>query len=116
MSAKEHLLSLIPSEGKDGTSSMEVDSTPAVPPPLAPKTGAPSPADPSPEGDVYLRLLIILHLMDSDDLDKAQEVAQETTDKIQALNRRFLDAIAARVYFYFARIHELQDEVAAIRP
>lgn len=33
-----------------------------------------------------------------------------------ALNRRTMDQIAARVYFYHARFHELTNKLAEIRP
>ncbi|KAG8872443.1 26S proteasome non-ATPase regulatory subunit [Tulasnella sp. 331] len=112
--AKKALLSYIPTS-KDVPASMEVDGAPASAPTKAPS----APSEPCPEVDIYLRLLILLHLMDTSGTtasDKARVLARETIDKIQSLNRRSLDAIAARVYFYFGRVHELRKDADTIRP
>ncbi|KAG9028019.1 26S proteasome non-ATPase regulatory subunit [Tulasnella sp. JGI-2019a] len=111
--AKQALLSFVPAS-KDVPASMEVDNAPAPP-----AKGPAAQAEPCPEVDIYLRLLILLHLMDTPGdaaSNKACELAQETITKIQSLNRRSLDAIAARVYFYFGRVHELKKDADTIRP
>jgi 26S proteasome regulatory subunit N3 len=45
-------------------------------------------------------------------------LADHTVTRIQSLNRRTLDQLAGRVFFYYARFHELAggNEFAAIRP
>ncbi|WOO85576.1 putative 26S proteasome regulatory subunit rpn3 [Vanrija pseudolonga] len=108
---------------KDGES-MDVDSAAA---PAADGTVAAAvkkytaPLDAStndllPEGIVYLRLLIILAALDAGKVVEAGEFALETTEIIQAANRRTMDQIAAKVYFYLARSYELQDRLAELRP
>ncbi|EJU02426.1 diphenol oxidase-A2 [Dacryopinax primogenitus] len=74
-------------------------------------------SDPLPEGDAYIRLLILLHLSGSKDTtEKAMALAHETVERIQALNRRTMDVIAAKVYVYLARLYEVTDRLAEIRP
>ncbi|KAG8923530.1 26S proteasome non-ATPase regulatory subunit [Tulasnella sp. 418] len=93
--------------------SMEVDSDAVA---ERPKAVPISIQDPGPESDIYLRLLVILHLIDTGVRSKALELAHSTVDKIQALNRRSLDPIAAKVYFYLGRLYELEGNLAEIRP
>lgn len=68
------------------------------------------------EGIVYLRLLLILAALDAGKIAEAGAFAKETTDLIQAANRRTMDQIAAKVYFYLARTYELQGRLAELRP
>ncbi|KDQ13346.1 hypothetical protein BOTBODRAFT_45289 [Botryobasidium botryosum FD-172 SS1] len=105
--AKKALLAYIPTSAE-----MDID------PPSKTSTTSPNStsSEPLPESDVYLRLLIILHLIDLDAHPKATELAHETVDKIHALNRRSLDSIAAKVYFYLGRLYEIADKVGEIRP
>ncbi|RUP48094.1 proteasome regulatory subunit C-terminal-domain-containing protein [Jimgerdemannia flammicorona] len=56
-----------------------------------------------PETDVYLHLL-------------GKTLSTETVARVQTLNRRTLDQLSARVYFYYARFYELTDRLAEIRP
>jgi len=76
-----------------------------------------SPSAPVPEGEFYLRLLIIHHLLGSDATYlKALNLAQETAAKMQALNRRSMDPIAAKIWFAVERAFELGGELADGRP
>ncbi|KAI5454096.1 26S proteasome non-ATPase regulatory subunit [Naganishia albida] len=72
--------------------------------------------EPLPEADVYVRLLIIVGLMDNKHVDQAYEFAKETAAYIQFLNRRSMDHIAAKIYFYFARCAELLKREEEVRP
>ncbi|EKC99951.1 26S proteasome regulatory subunit [Trichosporon asahii var. asahii CBS 8904] len=69
-----------------------------------------------PEGVMYLRLLIILAGIDAGLIENAGAFALETTEQIQAANRRTMDQIAAKVYFYLARCYELEGRLAELRP
>lgn len=69
-----------------------------------------------PEAVVYLRLLLLLAALDAGKVAEAGAFALETTELIQALNRRTMDQIAAKIYFYLARAYELQDRLAELRP
>ena len=89
---------------------MEVDSTPA------PTKASPTP-EPVPEGEIYLRLLIVHHLLASSaTYGKALQLARETAEKMQSLNRRSMDPIAAKVWFAVERAHEFGSELAEARP
>ena len=70
-----------------------------------------------PEAEMYLRLLILCHLLTSEDThEKALELANETVEKMQALNRRSMDAIAAKIWFAVDRAYELAGELSDARP
>lgn len=88
---------------------MDIDSTPP--------SSKPAAAEPPPECEVYLRLLIINHLLASPTTrSKTFDVGQETVAKIQAWNRRSMDPLAARVWFALGRAYELAGELADVRP
>jgi 26S proteasome regulatory subunit N3 len=89
---------------------MDVDHVPAPPPP-------PKQAGPVPEVEIYLRLLILHHLHTSPTtLAKSKDLANETVEKMQALNRRGMDPIAAKVWYAVERTYELAGELAEARP
>ncbi|RHZ70257.1 hypothetical protein Glove_273g12 [Diversispora epigaea] len=69
-----------------------------------------------PEIDLYLHLLTMIYLLDKQDFDKGIELSNETITKVQSLNRRTLDQLSARTYFYYARFYELTGNLAEIRP
>jgi 26S proteasome regulatory subunit N3 len=68
-----------------------------------------------PEAIVYLRLLIILAAIDAGKIAEAGEFALETANIVQQANRRTMDQIAAKIYFYLARAYETQDRLAELR-
>lgn len=51
-----------------------------------------------------------------DMLQQGLELSNKTVEKMTIMNRRTLDQIAARVYFYHGRFHELSNKLAEIRP
>ena len=115
--AKQALLNAIPEPTTSTSTSMEVDPAPPASTNATSKGASPpAPSEPCPEGDVYLRLLVILRLLDANALDKSRTLAHETVDKIKHLNRRSMDPIAAKVYFYLARLYELKGDLAELRP
>jgi 26S proteasome regulatory subunit N3 len=88
--------------------SMDVDSAPTPKVPTA---------EPVPEGEIYIRLLILHHLHKSPDTyAKSINLAHETVEKMQALNRRSMDPIAAKVWYALERSYELGGELADARP
>jgi 26S proteasome regulatory subunit N3 len=91
---------------------MDVDSTPAA--------GSAKPQPPLeliPESEIYLRLLLIHHLLkESATHAKAKDLANDTVEKITALNRRSLDPIAARVWYALERTYEVNGILAQARP
>jgi hypothetical protein len=78
---------------------------------------AKSSIDPVPEVQIYLQLLLIHHLlMNPGTHQKAMALVQETIVKMQALNRRSMDPIAARVWYAVERTYELVGDLAEARP
>ncbi|KAG1876208.1 PCI domain-containing protein [Suillus subluteus] len=113
---KNSLLSWLP-PAPPAEQSMEVDITTEAnaTAPLPPSSKPTS--DPVPEAEIYIRLLIIHHLHTSKDTySKSIELSHETVDKMQSMNRRSMDPIAAKVWFAVERSYELGGELADARP
>ncbi|CRK93677.1 CLUMA_CG007206, isoform A [Clunio marinus] len=70
---------------------------------------------PLPEVDAYFHLLALVRLLDANLLDKASNCAQQLMNKIMTQNRRSLDLIAAKSYFYHSRVAELTNKLDTIR-
>lgn len=69
----------------------------------------------TPEIEIYIGLLILLYLLDSKSLKKATSLSIQLINLVRSFNRRTMDQLAARVYFYYARVHEIQDKTFEIR-
>ncbi|KAJ3765273.1 hypothetical protein FB446DRAFT_655516, partial [Lentinula raphanica] len=66
--------------------------------------------------NIYLRLLIIHQLLKSkENVPKAKDLSVETVQKMQALNRRSLDSIAAKVWYALERAFEINGDLAEAR-
>lgn len=75
------------------------------------------PLEPVPEAEIYLRLLILQHLhTNPETYPQALRLAQETVGKMQSLNRRSMDPIAAKIWFAVERTYELAAELGDARP
>lgn len=110
---KDLLLSLLPDA--PAASSMDVD-------------GAQDKADGSskkpastiiPECDFFLTLLVLVLLLKQNQIPAALSLADHSVQRLQVTNRRTLDQIAAKIYFHYARAHELDGGIqalASIRP
>ncbi|KAK0553346.1 26S proteasome non-ATPase regulatory subunit [Tilletia horrida] len=99
--------------------SMEVDSVPAATAAAAASTSAPASTQPLPPApslsaetqfqvDAYLRLLVLIHLVDRKAYPDALQLARVSIDTILALNKRSLDQVAARTVFWLGRALELR--------
>lgn len=105
-SVKTSLLSWLPEAPTEGT--MDVDTVPTAKLPTS---------DPVPEVQIYLQLLLIHHLLTkSETYPKATALVKETIAKMQALNRRSMDPIAAKVWYVVERTCELTGDLAEARP
>jgi len=69
-----------------------------------------------PEVEIYCFLLSQLALIESQRLEAGKEVSDEAVAKLKTFNRRTLDSIAARVYFYYSLFYEKLSQLEAIRP
>jgi 26S proteasome regulatory subunit N3 len=120
-SVKAELLSWIPASSSSSADQMQVDQ-PAASKPAQPTTTAtttpPAPtAEPVPEAEVYLRLLIIhLLLTNPSNYQKAIQLSSQTAHKILQLSRRSMDPIAAKVWFALERSYELGGILPDARP
>lgn len=97
---------------KSTSDAMDVDtkvSKPASPP--APITQSPPPTTLSPEAqpeiDAYLRLLVVVWLIDNKKADDALALARKAVADGIAANRRSLDQLLAKTVFFLARAVEI---------
>lgn len=60
-----------------------------------------------PEADIYLHLLVQIYLLDQKQYEEGAEFSTRLVGKVHSLNRRTLDSLASKVYFYYARFYEL---------
>ncbi|KAF1979946.1 hypothetical protein BU23DRAFT_112107 [Bimuria novae-zelandiae CBS 107.79] len=65
--------------------------------------------EPLPEVDVYIGILLQVYLYDQQDYEEGAEFSTQLVDRIRELNRRTLDSLAAKAYFYFSLFHEELD-------
>lgn len=70
---------------------------------------------PLPEVDAYVHLLILVRLLDANELKLASQCSETLMKKIVGQNRRSLDLIAAKSYFYHSRVAELNGTLESIR-
>lgn len=75
----------------------------------------PATKPPVPEVDVYFHLLTLVRLLDDKLLPKAMQCSEALMKKMTSQNRRTLDLIAAKSYFYHSRIAELTNNLESIR-
>ncbi|QCD98745.1 probable 26S proteasome non-ATPase regulatory subunit 3 [Vigna unguiculata] len=101
------LSSYLPSP-KEGDREMEVDSaTSAIQNPVAKHL--------LPELEIYCYLLVLLFLIDQKRYDAAKACSSASIVRLKSLNRRTVDVIASRLYFYYSYSYELAGDLAEIR-
>lgn len=59
-----------------------------------------------PEIEIYLSILVQVYLFDAEDYQAGATVSSSIVQRIHALNRRTLDSLSARVYFYYSLFYE----------
>ncbi|KAF5389655.1 hypothetical protein D9757_004113 [Collybiopsis confluens] len=107
---KSTLLAWLPSASTDAEMQVDSSATPTT------NTNVVT-SEPVPEIDIYFRLLILHQLSKStSNVPKAKQLAIETVQKMQALNRRSLDSIAAKIWFAVERVFELGGDLSEARP
>eukprot|EP00882_Tetradesmus_deserticola_P014365 GHRQ01015276.1.p1 GENE.GHRQ01015276.1~~GHRQ01015276.1.p1 ORF type:complete len:403 (+),score=216.15 GHRQ01015276.1:614-1822(+) len=75
---------------------------------------APGPSQ-LPEVELYMYLLLLVNLLDRKQFAQAREVADTAVGLLQQHNRRTLDAIGARIYFYYSWAYECTGALADVR-
>lgn len=68
-----------------------------------------------PELDAYIHLLVLLYLIDSERYENAVKCSDQLMQKLQNYNRRTLDSLAAKCFFYHLRCYELTGKLDKIR-
>ncbi|KAF5606727.1 26S proteasome regulatory subunit N3 [Fusarium subglutinans] len=106
--------------GRQSGSEMEIDEAKT-----SGKNGAKKEAkEPIPEIDIFLGILVQVYLFDSKQFQRGADFSKYLSDRVQSLNRRTLDSLSAKVYFYYSIFCEHiaplppspQSPVVAIRP
>ncbi|KAA6411699.1 MAG: proteasome regulatory particle subunit [Lasallia pustulata] len=106
--------SLLAALGKEGAafespeagSEMEIDVPSKAPSqPTSAKTATTS-KEVLPEVDTYLSILIQIHLHDTKSYERGAKFSTNLVERLRTLNRRTLDALSARVYFYYSLFFE----------
>uniref|UniRef100_A0A3Q3GMI4 26S proteasome non-ATPase regulatory subunit 3 n=1 Tax=Labrus bergylta TaxID=56723 RepID=A0A3Q3GMI4_9LABR len=80
-----------------------------------PRTGKAASAPLLPEVEAYLQLLLVVHLMNNKRYTEAQKVSDDLLQKIGSKNRRALDLVAAKCYYYHARVYEFLSQFDTMR-
>ncbi|KAK2086550.1 26S proteasome non-ATPase regulatory subunit 3 [Saguinus oedipus] len=80
-----------------------------------PRTGKAASAPLLPEVEAYLQLLMVIFIMNSKRYKEAQKISDDLMQKISTQNRRALDRVAAKCYYYHARVCEFLDKLDVVR-
>ncbi|EDV28345.1 uncharacterized protein TRIADDRAFT_53909 [Trichoplax adhaerens] len=67
------------------------------------------------EIEIYLHLLVLMHLLDSKRYDKAIACADLLIEKCEVNTKHSLDLLSAKCYYYYSRAYELSDRLRDIR-
>lgn len=94
-----------PLQGPPPSSEMELDGE--YQPQPTPTSAKPAPSkEILPEVEIYLSILAQVYLFDSKAYEAGASFSSAVVRKIHVFNRRTLDSLSARVYFYFSLFHE----------
>lgn len=82
--------------GKAVSNEMEIDGEPKV------RNGKKEPKEVIPEIDIFLGILTQIYYLDNKINQKGVTFSAQLAERIHSLNRRTLDSLSARVYFYYS--------------
>ncbi|XP_078483651.1 26S proteasome non-ATPase regulatory subunit 3 [Ciona intestinalis] len=68
-----------------------------------------------PETEIYVYLLVLIYLIDSKSHSLAMKLSNKIVTKLVNENRRSLDSLAAKCYFYYSRVYELIGKLEDVR-
>ncbi|MCJ8750320.1 hypothetical protein PDJAM_G00261770 [Pangasius djambal] len=80
-----------------------------------PRTGKAAAAPLLPEVEAYLQLLLLVYLINNKRYAEAQKVSDDLLQKISSQNRRALDLVAAKCYYYHCRVYEFLNQLDTVR-
>ncbi|KAF3059982.1 putative 26S proteasome regulatory subunit rpn3 [Daldinia childiae] len=107
--------------GRQPSSEMEIDSEPKAP---AKNGSKKENKEVIPEIDIFLSILVQVYLFDAKQFQQGAEFSKYLSERIHSLNRRTLDSLSAKAYFYYSLFCEQlaplppspQSPIVAIRP
>ncbi|XP_010446200.1 PREDICTED: 26S proteasome non-ATPase regulatory subunit 3 homolog B-like [Camelina sativa] len=76
---------------------------------------APPPPPPPTELEIYCYFILLLFLIDQKKYNEAKVCSSASIARLKNVNRRTVDVIASKLYFYYSLSYELTDDLAAIR-
>ncbi|KAF7690848.1 hypothetical protein HF521_011145 [Silurus meridionalis] len=76
-----------------------------------PRTGKAAAAPLIPEVEAYLQLLLLVYLINNKRYTEAQKISDDLLQKISSQNRRALDLVAAKCYYYHCRVYEFLNQL-----
>lgn len=105
---------LLAAIGKEGisfeksppTTEMEVDTDNKAHSGMSANKPKDAPKDVLPEVDTYISILVQIYLYDTKAFDFGAKFSSNLVERIRTLNRRTLDSLSARVYFYYSLFFE----------
>ncbi|XP_074329351.1 putative 26S proteasome non-ATPase regulatory subunit 3 [Apium graveolens] len=68
-----------------------------------------------PELEIYCYLLVLIFLIDQKKYSEAKACSSASIARVKNLNRRTVEALASRLYFYYSLSYELTGDLAEIR-
>ncbi|KAJ8624780.1 hypothetical protein MRB53_033310 [Persea americana] len=68
-----------------------------------------------PELEIYCYLIVLIFLIDQKRYHEAKDCSSASITRVKNLNRRTVDVLASRLYFYYSYSYELTDSLAEIR-
>ncbi|KAL0150849.1 hypothetical protein M9458_053768, partial [Cirrhinus mrigala] len=80
-----------------------------------PRTGKAAATPLIPEVEAYLQLLMVVYLTNNKRYTEAQKVSDDLLQKIGSQNRRALDLVAAKCYYYHSRVYEFLNQLDVVR-
>ncbi|KAI5607243.1 26S proteasome non-ATPase regulatory subunit 3, partial [Silurus asotus] len=80
-----------------------------------PRTGKAAAAPLIPEVEAYLQLLLLVYLINNKRYTEAQKISDDLLQKISSQNRRALDLVAAKCYYYHCRVYEFLNQLDTVR-
>ncbi|MFS8016264.1 hypothetical protein Hanom_Chr15g01366491 [Helianthus anomalus] len=101
--AHQRLSSYLP---KDDQNDMEVDTA---------SSATQTTVKHSPELEIYCYLLVLIFLIDQKKYNEAKACSSASIARLKNLNRRTVDVLASRLYFFYSLSYELTDELSDIR-
>ncbi|GAA5838879.1 hypothetical protein JCM11251_003726 [Rhodosporidiobolus azoricus] len=73
--------------------------------------------DKVPEADAFMGVLTVVSLLDQRKYEEGKTLSTSLIEHFTSLNRRSLDQLMSKLYFYWVRVHEASGEdTAALRP